>query len=206
VAVLAVVALSVRGSLHAQELPGVSNETRSRLRGHQEAAVEWLVDQLVPNDAVPDPNPMRRNLIVSYRIPPDDAVYPYLSGRSFIYDGAVAAIAFTMTERYREAQRLLLALSRQVREDGSMWFGLNTQNAWPSEDDNDGAVVRSGASAWVGYAATFYLHARAAGAAGAEFDADSNAARRYDARRARLRGRRRSSLCKCRDTRAVPVR
>src|SRR6056297_1117759 len=151
VAMLTVVAMSARGPLHAQELPGVSDEVRARLREHQTAAVEWLAEQLVPNEAVPDPNPARRNLIISYRIPPDDPVYPYLYGRSFVYDGAVAAIAFTMTGRYREAQRVLLALSRQVRNDGSVWFGLNTQNAWPSDADSDGAVVRSGASAWVGY-------------------------------------------------------
>ena len=176
VAMLTVVAMSARGPLHAQELPGVSDEVRARLREHQTAAVEWLAEQLVPNEAVPDPNPARRNLIVSYRIPPDDPVYPYLYGRSFVYDGAVAAIAFTMSGRYREAQRALLALSRQVRGDGSIWFGLNTQNAWPSEDDSDGAVIRSGASAWVGYAATFYLRARRA--ADSNFDVDGNAERR----------------------------
>lgn len=173
---LMVVAVIARGPLHAQDQAGVSDENRLELREHQTAALEWLVEQMVPNEAVPDPNPARRNLIVSYRIPTDDPVYPYLYGRSFVYDGAVAAIAFTMTGRYREAQRVLLALSRQVRGDGSIWFGLNTQNDWPSEDDSEGAVVRSGASAWVGYAATYYLLGRLA--AEPDFDLNSNAPRR----------------------------
>ncbi len=175
-AMLVLATVSGRGPLDAQEQPGVSDEVRATLRAGQQAAVEWLVEQLVPNDAVPDPHPTRRNLIVSYRIPPDDPVYPYLYGRSFVYDGAVAAIAFTMSERYQEAQRTLLALARQVRDDGSVWFGLNTQNAWPSQADSDGAVVRSGASAWVGYAATFYLRARLA--ADPDFDVGGQAARR----------------------------
>jgi hypothetical protein len=173
---LLVVAVSARGPLHAQDQSAVSDEVRAELRANQSAAVEWLVEQLVPNETVPDPNPTRRNLIISYRIPPDDPVYPYLYGRSFVYDGAVAAIAFTMSGRFIEAQRVLLALSRQVRSDGSIWFGLNTQNAWPSESDSGGAVIRSGASAWVGYAATFYLRARIA--ADPDFDADGNAGRR----------------------------
>ncbi|MDA3951505.1 MAG: hypothetical protein PF508_20020 [Spirochaeta sp.] len=171
-----VAAMSAPGALRAQEQLAVSDEVRSSLREHQQAAVEWLVEQVVPNETVPDPNPARRNLIVSYRIPPEDPVYPYLYGRSFVYDGAVAAIAFTMSGRYREAQRVLLGLARQVRGDGSVWFGLNTQNAWPSEADSEGAVVRSGASAWVGYAATFYLRARLS--ADPEFEVTGNAARR----------------------------
>lgn len=176
VAMLVLAAVGDVGSLHAQAQLSISDEVRASLQEHQQAAVEWLVEQLVPNEVVPDPNPARRNLIVSYRIPPDDPVYPFLFGRSFIYDGAVAAIAFTMSGRYREAQRVLLGLARQVREDGSVWFGLNTQNAWPSEADSGGAVVRSGASAWVGYAATFYLRGRLA--ADPDFELDDNAARR----------------------------
>ncbi len=175
-AILVLVAVSARVPLDAEEQTGVSDEVRATLRASQQAAVEWLVEQLVPNDAVPNPHPTRRNLIVSYRIPPDDPVYPYLYGRSFVYDGAVAAIALTMSGRHHDAQRVLFALARQVREDGSVWFGLNTQNAWPTEADSDGAVVRSGASAWVGYAATFYLRARLA--ADPDFEADGHAARR----------------------------
>ncbi|MFW6209328.1 MAG: hypothetical protein ACOC7X_11540 [Spirochaetota bacterium] len=87
------------------------------------AAIEWLLGQKVPNETVADPVPRRRNLVISYEIPEDVPTYPYLMGRSNIYDSALAAIAFAMTDRYREAEDVLLALGRQVRADGSMWFG-----------------------------------------------------------------------------------
>lgn len=138
----------------------ISNVTT--IRTYKEDAIQWLLDQQVPNDTVPEPHPARRNLIVSYRIPQDDPVYPDLHGRSFIYDDAVTAVALTMAERYDAAESVLLALSRQLRDDGSMWFGVDTQNAWPAEDDHSGAMLRSGATAWVGYAATLYLRARRA--------------------------------------------
>ncbi|MFO7729699.1 MAG: hypothetical protein R6V86_02935 [Spirochaetia bacterium] len=123
----------------------------------KEASVEWLLQQKVPNKTVESPVPQRRNLLISYDIPEDDPAYPYLMGRAYVYDSALAAIVFAMTGRDREAEDLLLALSRQLRSDGSLWFGVNLQNEWPSEEGHTGATVRSGASAWAGYAATFYL-------------------------------------------------
>src|SRR6056297_3111636 len=143
---------------------GVGAETNAQAHGLQErkaAAIEWLLGQKVPNQTVADPVPWRRNLVISYNIPEEDPAYPYLMGRSYIYDAALAAIAFAMTDRYREAEDVLLALGRQVRTDGSVWFGVNLHNEWPSEEGHGGATVRSGASAWAGYAATFYLRTRA---------------------------------------------
>jgi hypothetical protein len=123
-------------------------------------AAKWLQGQMVPNDVVPSPDPNRRRLLVSYRVPADDPAYRYVYGRSFIYDNALGAIAFTMLGRYREAEFILNALGHLVRADGSLWFGYNTQNDWPSENDHEGAIIRTGAVAWVGYAFTYYLSVR----------------------------------------------
>ena len=156
VLLIAVLGLSMLGAP-----TGVSGQT-DELREREAAAIEWLLDQKVPNETVDDPVPWRRNLVISYDIPEEDPAYPYLKGRSYIYDAALAAIAFAMTDRYREAEDVLLALGRQVRSDGSVWFGVNLHNEWPSEEAHGGATIRSGASAWAGYAATFYLRKRAA--------------------------------------------
>lgn len=126
-------------------------------------ALQWLLGQMVPNDVVPSPDRTRRSLLLSYRIPADDPNHRYLNGRSFVYDNALAAIAFTMLGRNHEAESVLNALGRLVRPDGSLWFGYNTQNRWPTERDHEGAIVRTGAVAWVGYAFTYYLGARSLG-------------------------------------------
>lgn len=124
------------------------------------AAVQWLAGQMVPNQAVPSPEASRRRLLLSYRVPADDPAHRYIYGRSAVYDDALGAIAFTMAGRYREAEYLLGALTRLVRADGGLWFTYNTQNDWPGESDHEGAIVRTGAVAWVGYALTYYLQAR----------------------------------------------
>ncbi len=49
-------------------------------------AVEWLKGQIIPNDIVPEPDPTRRRLVLSYMVPTDDPAYPYIYSRSFIYD------------------------------------------------------------------------------------------------------------------------
>jgi hypothetical protein len=131
--------------------------TEKQLHETKEASVQWLLQQKVPNGTLASPVPQRRNLLISYDIPEGDPAYPYLMGRAYVYDSALAAIVFAMTGRNREAEEVLLALSRQLRPDGSMWFGVNLQNEWPNEEGHGEATVRSGASAWAGYAATFYL-------------------------------------------------
>ena len=123
-------------------------------------AVDWIKGRMVPNDTVPTPDPGRRRLLLSYRVPKEDPVYPYMSGKSFVYDDALAAVALTMAGQYREVEYILTALKRLVKEDGSLWFVYNTRNDWPSEGDRDGAIVRTGSVAWVGYALTYYLRAR----------------------------------------------
>ena len=124
-------------------------------------AVQWLARQMVPNPTVPAPESSRRRLLLSYRVSPEDPAYRYIYGRSAIYDDALGAVAFTMVRRYREAEYLLGAITRLVRADGGLWFAYNTQNDWPSESDHEGAIVRTGAASWAGYALTYYLQARA---------------------------------------------
>ncbi len=124
-------------------------------------AVQWLARQMVPNEAVPTPEPSRRRLLLSYRVPREDPAYRYIFGRSAVYDDALGAIAFTMEGRYREAENILGALARLLQPDGGLWFAYNTQNDWPSPADHEGAIARTGAVAWVGYALAYYLQARA---------------------------------------------
>ncbi|HYW85841.1 MAG TPA: hypothetical protein VFB30_21490, partial [Spirochaetia bacterium] len=62
----------------------------------EKEAARWLLGQMVPDDVVPVPDPGRRRLLLSYRVPKVDPAYHYIYGRSFIYDDALGAIALTM--------------------------------------------------------------------------------------------------------------
>jgi hypothetical protein len=145
----------------AQTAGGSSAAVSASIERLEAGAVQWLAQQMVPNPTVPAPEPGRRRLLLSYRVSPVDPAYRYLYGRSAIYDDALGAIAFTMAGRYREAEHLLGAVSRLVRADGGLWFAYNTQNDWPSESDHEGAIVRTGALAWAGYALIYHLQVRA---------------------------------------------
>ena len=131
-----------------------------KLNNSYEESLNWLKQQIVPNETVESPAPDRRKMILSYKIEKDNPVYKYLAKRTFTYDNAVAAVAFTMAGKYREAELILNTLSRLVREDGSLWFSYNTHNSWPNEDDHDGAIIRSGALAWAGYSLAHYVSVR----------------------------------------------
>ena len=124
---------------------------------HDWAAVNnaWLQAQVTPNGVVPDPEPDRRRLIVSYDIPPEE--FPQGFHRSATYDNALAALAFVITGEMDTAAFTLHALARLVRPNGSLWFSYNTADSWPDEIDHESAIVRTGALGWVGYAFTFYL-------------------------------------------------
>ncbi|MBP1766756.1 MAG: hypothetical protein H6P98_871 [Candidatus Aminicenantes bacterium] len=115
----------------------------------------WLLSQVTPNLLVPDPDPSRRGLAVSYGLSPEK--FPQGFHRSAVYDDALAALAFLVLDDRDRAAFILHALARLVRADGSLWFGYNTANDWPSEADHDSALVRAGALSWVGYALAFYL-------------------------------------------------
>ncbi len=135
-------------------------DTGMSIKGAKERALIWLRNQKVPNEILPDPQPERRNLIMSYEIPKEAPAYRYIFGRSIIYDDALAVIAFTMAGDYKTASQILIALNRLLRKDGGLWFGYNLNNDWPSEKDQEGVTERSGATAWVGYSAVYYLQLR----------------------------------------------
>lgn len=134
--------------------------SKKKMESKQDPAIQWLLQQMVPNKTIPLPAPNRRKLILSYRVPPDHPDFPYLSGRSYTYDNALAVIAFTMTRHYRQAESILSALNRLSNNDGALWFAYNTHNNWPSAKDHEGAIQRTGATAWVGYSIVYYLQKR----------------------------------------------
>jgi hypothetical protein len=74
--------------------------------------------------------------------------------QSYIYDQALAVIAFSKHGDQKSAQNLLLALSKLQRKDGSLYFSyyLNGESPYPIEGDKRYA----GAIAWVALAAITY--------------------------------------------------
>ncbi len=134
--------------------------TRTEWTPYREKAVAWLKSQIVPNDIVKEPVQDRRNLLISYKVPKDSKVYRYVFSKASLYDNALAVIAFSMVGEYTLAERIIEASSRILSPDNDLWFSFNTHNSWPNRNDHAGAIVRSGASAWLGYAITFYLKTR----------------------------------------------
>lgn len=124
-------------------------------RAWRAANLAWLRGQVTPNRVVPDPNPARRRLVVSYDIPAEQLPQGY--HRSYTYDDALAALAFFVVGERDAAAFTLHGLARLVRPDGSLWFSYNTADSWPDEEYHESAMVRAGAVSWVGYAFAFYL-------------------------------------------------
>ncbi len=117
----------------------------------------FLLGQMVPNPTVPSPASVRRGLILSYNQSPGAPGYRYTFSRSSIYDDAVAVVALTMLDRSREASLIINGMMRSARPNGDLWFELNTHNTWPDEKDSDGAIIRTGASSWAGYAVCYHI-------------------------------------------------
>lgn len=138
-----------------KNLPG-----KEELFAAQKKAAEWIKAQIVPNAIVSDPAPARRRLLLSYRVPEEDPAYPYIYSRSFLYDNALGVVALTMMGEYHAAEYILSAIRRQMLADGSLWFVYNTHNSWPGEDDQEGALIRTGSLAWFGYSIVYYLRVR----------------------------------------------
>ncbi|MFC1522555.1 exosortase-associated EpsI family protein [Elusimicrobiota bacterium] len=124
------------------------------------SALNWLKEQIVPNRIVRRPAYDRRNLLISYRIGPEVPAYEYVFSKSAIYDNALAVIAFTMVGDYHRASLIIDALERLIKPDGDLYFTFNTHNSWPNPKDEEGTIIRSGASAWMGYAIVYYLATR----------------------------------------------
>ncbi len=133
---------------------------RSEWTPYKEKAVAWLKSQIVPNSIVKEPTQDRRNLLISYKVPKDSEVYRYVFSKASLYDNALAILAFSMAGEFGLAERIIEASSRILSPDNDLWFTFNTHNSWPNKDDHTGAIVRSGASAWLGYAIIYYLKTR----------------------------------------------
>lgn len=127
------------------------------IKKRRNLALRWLLNQTVPNPIVRRPARDRRNLILSYRTDPSTEDYRYVFSKSALYDNALAAIALTMAGRPDKASDILSALERVSDGNGDLFFSFNTHNSWPNAGDSDGAVVRTGASAWAGLALCFHL-------------------------------------------------
>jgi len=147
---VAVLLVTVMGTWNPQALLGQGNTALESSK----SPIEWLTRQITPNALVPEPAPQRRRLVLSYR--PAEESSPLLQ-KSFVYDAALSAIAFSLTGHREKAALVLHALARQIRPDGSLWFSYNTKNTWPDEMDHDFGQVRGGAIAWCGYAFSLYL-------------------------------------------------
>jgi hypothetical protein len=88
------------------------------------------------------------------------AVSDAASERVSSYDNALLVLYWLRHGARAEAARVLSALAELQHDDGSIPFTF----AWPRPESDEG-YVRSGATAWVGYAAVEYLDADAAGPA-----------------------------------------
>lgn len=139
--------------------PG-KKRVRTEWTPYKEKAVAWLKSQATPNAIVEEPAQDRRHLLVSYRVPKDSEAYPHVFSKASLYDNALAIIAFSMAGELSLAERIIEAASRILSPDNDLWFTFNTHNSWPNKDDHTGAIVRSGASAWLGYAIVYHLKTR----------------------------------------------
>lgn len=150
----------------SKKSPPVFVKTSSDVQAAKQKTMAWILGQRVPNGVVSFPQMDRRYLLLSYELDPknpqtqNDKSYPYIYSRSSIYDDALGLIALTMAGHNTEAEGIIEAFERIVQENGEFWFSYNTHNEWPSTWDHSEATIRSGASAWVGYAITFYLRKR----------------------------------------------
>jgi len=132
---VAVLLVTVMGTWNPQALLGQGNTALESSK----SPIEWLTRQITPNALVPEPAPQRRRLVLSYR--PAEESSPLLQ-KSFVYDAALSAIAFSLTGHREKAALVLHALARQIRPDGSLWFAYNTKNTWPDEMDHDFGQVQ----------------------------------------------------------------
>lgn len=114
------------------------------------SSVDWLASQ------------QETGLVRSFAVPQNDPDYGCesdgtqqagcrLSQRSFIYDDALAVLAFLGANRSDRARAILTQLAKLQSDDGSLPFSVDGYLG-PVVDD----YRRTGALAWVGYAAVQY--------------------------------------------------
>jgi hypothetical protein len=115
----------------------------------------WLARQVGPARSAPSPAAEEHGklLVRSFDVPESDPAYDRLVDRSYTYDNALATFAFISVGARGVAEQLLDQLKALQRTDGSLEYAFNV---------NTGTSVsqfRSGAMAWVGYAAVAYRKA-----------------------------------------------
>ena len=107
---------SVKGKVLTQAPAFI--KTASNLKAAKEKAMQWILNQRVPNAVVPFPQMDRRYLVLSYELntknpqTQNDKSYPYIYSRSSVYDDALALIALTMGGYHTEAEGLIEAFER----------------------------------------------------------------------------------------------
>ncbi len=153
-----------RNALEVKSMPDTSSSepfinTESEYFDIRKKTLSWLRKQIVPNEIVKSPANDRRNLILSYELSKDAKAYRYIFSKSSLYDNALAVVAFTIEHQFETASKIIDAIMRMGGEDGDLFFTFNTHNSWPNSKDREGAIIRSGASAWAGYSIVFYLRA-----------------------------------------------
>ncbi|MBI3018001.1 MAG: EpsI family protein [Deltaproteobacteria bacterium] len=160
--------------VHVPDLPALKGKpqapafikTVSNFKEAKSKAIQWILNQRVPNPIVPFPQMDRRYLLLSYELnaknpqTQNDKSYNYIYSRSSIYDDALGLIALTMGGYHAEAEGIIEAFERIITDKGDLWFSYNTHNEWPSSWDHSEATIRNGASSWVGYAIAFYVQNR----------------------------------------------
>lgn len=102
------------------------------------------------------------------------AVSSALTERVSIYDNALLSLYLMRRGERARAASVLLALAQLQREDGSLPFTFS----WPAPDPH-AIYLRSGAIAWVGYAAVEYLNAERGGPERERITALAHRAARY---------------------------
>ncbi|MDQ0903214.1 hypothetical protein QFZ80_007042 [Paenibacillus sp. V4I7] len=90
-------------------------------------------------------------LVRSYDVPMKDPMYTFgIHRRSWIYDDALAVIAFTLGDDRKRASTILNTLQQLQKPDGSLNMSYDTYVG------ETGPMIRSGSLAWVGYSTLVY--------------------------------------------------
>ena len=135
---------------------------RSRLLA---LAILLLLPSCSPPKVAPVPNKSGFDFLLGSLFPwPSDAAPTRLvrvnptSSRVAIYDNALVSLVLDRFGHHELAGRILGSLARLQRSDGAIPFSFDL-----AESSDPPPYVRSGALAWVGYAATDYLDAERGG-------------------------------------------
>lgn len=115
------------------------------------SSLTWLAGQSNPRQTGIRPLVSRAGLLISFAIPANDPLAPFLRGRSFTYDNAAAAVTFLAHGQITRARAVLTALRRLVPSTGAIGFSYRVDRLGA-----DNLQARAGTLAWVGYAMACY--------------------------------------------------